>query len=266
MVAKTSILQIRIDTELKREAEELFAEIGLDTPSAVRLFFKQSVARNAIPFPLVSASEKTDSQKKAAVKIWQGLTPLMKNPVHLDGYQKFTREELHDRKSFFDTNLFIYAYTTNEPEKSEIIRAFFQECFAKTSVVISTQVLTEFYAVMTKHRYPHEKIVAYLDELISASVVKAIIVQTIEKAVLLKGKYAYSWWDSLILSSAWENARQRVYMRSALAYPKRALIRASGSEKGGWHTRLKAAFTPQVLPRRFTGGGGGYYGHCNSLN
>jgi addiction module RelB/DinJ family antitoxin len=74
-VAKTSVLQVRIDTELKREAEELFAEIGLDTPSAVRLFFKQSVARRAIPFPLDSAAVKTDSE-----------------------YQKFTREELHDRQ------------------------------------------------------------------------------------------------------------------------------------------------------------------------
>jgi predicted nucleic acid-binding protein len=113
-------------------------------------------------------------------------------------------------KVFFDTNLFIYAYTTNEPEKSEIIRAFFQECSAKTSVVISTQVLTEFYAVMAKHRYPHEKIADYLDELISTSAVKAISLQTVEKAVFLKGKYAYSWWDSLILSSAWENGCKRV--------------------------------------------------------
>jgi predicted nucleic acid-binding protein len=43
-------------------------------------------------------------------------------------------------KVFFDTNLFIYAYTTNEPEKAEAVRAFFQECSAKTTSVISTQV------------------------------------------------------------------------------------------------------------------------------
>jgi addiction module RelB/DinJ family antitoxin len=100
-MAKTSLLQVRIDTELKREAEKLFAEIGLDTPSAVRLFFRQAVAQKAIPFPLASTAGKTDSEDEDAVKIWQGLTPLMKNPVHLSGYQKFTREELHDRKSFF---------------------------------------------------------------------------------------------------------------------------------------------------------------------
>jgi predicted nucleic acid-binding protein len=113
-------------------------------------------------------------------------------------------------KVFFDTNLFIYAYTTNEPEKSDALRAFFQDCSTKTITVISTQVLSEFYAVMAKHRYPHEKIVACLNELISVSTVSAITAQTIEKALFLKGKYAYSWWDSLILSSALESGCRRV--------------------------------------------------------
>ncbi|MDR1626592.1 MAG: type II toxin-antitoxin system RelB/DinJ family antitoxin [Spirochaetia bacterium] len=100
-MAKTSLLQVRIDTELKRQAEKLFAEIGLDTPSAVRLFFKQSVARKAIPFPLAAAEGTSASEGEEPLKVWQGLTPLMKNPIHLDGYQKFTRDELHDRESFF---------------------------------------------------------------------------------------------------------------------------------------------------------------------
>ncbi|MDR0683864.1 MAG: type II toxin-antitoxin system RelB/DinJ family antitoxin [Spirochaetaceae bacterium] len=96
-MAKTSLLQVRIDTELKQQAEKLFAEIGLDTPSAVRLFFKQSIIQKAIPFPAALHQEKNEEP----IKIWQNHAPLMKNPVHLDDYQKFTRDELHDRKSFF---------------------------------------------------------------------------------------------------------------------------------------------------------------------
>jgi hypothetical protein len=34
-------------------------------------------------------------------------------------------------------------------------------------------------------------------------------------------------------------ARQRVYIRSALAYPKRPLLCAVGSGNGVWHTRLE---------------------------
>jgi DNA-damage-inducible protein J len=97
-MAKTSLLQVRIDTELKREAEKLFAESGLDTPSAVRVFFRQTVAQKAIPFPLASTADKTDLEDEEAVKIGQSLTPLMNNPIHIDEYQKFTRDELHDRK------------------------------------------------------------------------------------------------------------------------------------------------------------------------
>jgi DNA-damage-inducible protein J len=100
-VAKTSLLQVRIDTELKQEAEKLFVEIGLDMPSAVRLFLKQSLTQKAIPFPLALAAAKPDLEDEEPVKVWQGLTPLMKNPVRLDRWRKFTREELYDRKSVF---------------------------------------------------------------------------------------------------------------------------------------------------------------------
>lgn len=45
-------LQIRVDDALKADADRLFASIGLDTSSAVRLFLKQSVMWGGIPFEL----------------------------------------------------------------------------------------------------------------------------------------------------------------------------------------------------------------------
>ena len=45
-------LQIRVDDALKSDADRLFASIGLDTSSAVRLFLRQSVMRGCIPFEL----------------------------------------------------------------------------------------------------------------------------------------------------------------------------------------------------------------------
>jgi DNA-damage-inducible protein J len=50
-MAATNI-QIRVDPDLKSEAERLFTEIGLDMPTAIRLFHKQAVINNGIPFPL----------------------------------------------------------------------------------------------------------------------------------------------------------------------------------------------------------------------
>jgi hypothetical protein len=50
------------------------------------------------------------------------------------------------------------------------------------------------------------------------------------------------------------SARQRVFMRYALAYPKRSLLHALGFEKGGLHTRLEAVFALiSGLPFRFLG-------------
>ena len=50
----TSTLQIRIDSDLRREADALFASTGLDLTSAVRLFLRQSVIRRRLPFEVVS--------------------------------------------------------------------------------------------------------------------------------------------------------------------------------------------------------------------
>ena len=45
-------LQVRVDDALKAQADSLFASIGMDTSSAVRVFLKQSVMRGGIPFEL----------------------------------------------------------------------------------------------------------------------------------------------------------------------------------------------------------------------
>ena len=50
----TSTLQIRIDSDLRQQADELFSNVGLDISSAVRLFLRQSVIRHRLPFEVVA--------------------------------------------------------------------------------------------------------------------------------------------------------------------------------------------------------------------
>ncbi len=52
----TSSLQVRVDPALRKEAETLFANAGLDMSSAIRLFLRQSVIRRRLPFEVVSES------------------------------------------------------------------------------------------------------------------------------------------------------------------------------------------------------------------
>ena len=50
----TNTLQVRIDADLRKQAEVLFSNFGLDMSSAVRLFLRQSVIRRRLPFEVVS--------------------------------------------------------------------------------------------------------------------------------------------------------------------------------------------------------------------
>ena len=51
----STTLQIRLDADLRHEADELFSAAGLDLSSAVRLFLRQSVIRRRLPFEVIGA-------------------------------------------------------------------------------------------------------------------------------------------------------------------------------------------------------------------
>ena len=52
MPDSTAKLQIRMDRRLKEAADAVFAEIGLDATTAVRLFFTKVAQTRSIPFRL----------------------------------------------------------------------------------------------------------------------------------------------------------------------------------------------------------------------
>lgn len=44
--------QIRIDSNVKKQANELFSELGMDMSSAVNIFLRQCILRGGIPFTI----------------------------------------------------------------------------------------------------------------------------------------------------------------------------------------------------------------------
>jgi DNA-damage-inducible protein J len=50
-MANTS-MNIRMDSEIKKQAQELFAHFGLDMTTAINMFLRQSIRHRGIPFPL----------------------------------------------------------------------------------------------------------------------------------------------------------------------------------------------------------------------
>ena len=47
-----SMIQVRVDDELKIKSDALFRDLGTDTTSAIRMFLAQAVANNGFPFEI----------------------------------------------------------------------------------------------------------------------------------------------------------------------------------------------------------------------
>ena len=66
----TSIVQFRVDDDLKNEATKIYEELGIGLSTAMRMFLKRSVIVNGIPFSMVvpkyeyNASEALSLMKK----------------------------------------------------------------------------------------------------------------------------------------------------------------------------------------------------------
>lgn len=57
-MAKEAILQVRMDSELKEQAELLYKQLGTSFAEAVRIFAKQSVEDRAMPFTMHLSTSK----------------------------------------------------------------------------------------------------------------------------------------------------------------------------------------------------------------
>ncbi|EHQ88924.1 type II toxin-antitoxin system RelB/DinJ family antitoxin [Desulfosporosinus youngiae] len=64
-MANTTNLNIRVDEELKRKAEAIFAELGLNMSTAMNIFLRYSVRYGGIPFDL--RIEQPNAETLAAI-------------------------------------------------------------------------------------------------------------------------------------------------------------------------------------------------------
>jgi len=53
----SAVFQMRIDEDLKNKASNLYNKIGLDLPTAIRMFLKKSIIEQGIPFDTKIVSE-----------------------------------------------------------------------------------------------------------------------------------------------------------------------------------------------------------------
>ena len=58
----SSLLQVRVDEELKKECEDILSNLGLTMSSAVRLFLKRVELAQGLPFPMNLPEEKKEEK------------------------------------------------------------------------------------------------------------------------------------------------------------------------------------------------------------
>ena len=71
----TTNISIRMDTELKAQADELFAELGMNLSTAFNIFVRQSLREGGIPFEI-----RTDRPNKETIAAMLEAENIAKDP------------------------------------------------------------------------------------------------------------------------------------------------------------------------------------------
>ena len=74
-------INVRIESDVKNKAEEVFRKIGITPSAAINLFYTQVIRTNSIPFEL-----KADIPNKTTLKAINEIDEIEKNP---ENYKTF---------------------------------------------------------------------------------------------------------------------------------------------------------------------------------
>ena len=85
----STLVQIRVDEDLKNEATSIFEQLGLDLPTAFRIFLKKSVEERGIPF-----SMRVNSEKKALKQV-NNILKMANKEAKKNKIQNLTLDEIN---------------------------------------------------------------------------------------------------------------------------------------------------------------------------
>lgn len=104
-------------------------------------------------------------------------------------------------KVLLDTNIWVYLYAKNQPDKSVKVRELVNNHF--TSIIISTQILGELYNVLTKKKLkPKDEAKQIILEMVTNFTIVEIDVLKVMTALEINSTYGYTYWDSLVVATA----------------------------------------------------------------
>jgi len=107
-------------------------------------------------------------------------------------------------KVFLDTNIVIYAYSEDEPEKQKIANEVLERY--SDQIIISSQVINELSnTLFRKFKLNADEVREVVLELNDNFPIVNFDLQTQLKGIEIKGKYQLQFYDSMILATALEN-------------------------------------------------------------
>ena len=113
-------------------------------------------------------------------------------------------------KVFLDTNIVIYSYSEDEPEKQEIANDILEQY--SNQIIISNQVINELSnTLFRKFKLNADEVRETVLELNDNFPIVNFNLQTQLKGIELKGKYKLQFYDSMILATALENGCNIVF-------------------------------------------------------
>ena len=85
-----SVLQIRIEEDLKKQVSDLFESLGMDIPTAVRIFFKRALVEHGIPFEVKGMPSPT---KQDGINLLNALHAAQEQ-AYKNGVSNLSEEEI----------------------------------------------------------------------------------------------------------------------------------------------------------------------------
>jgi predicted nucleic acid-binding protein len=104
-------------------------------------------------------------------------------------------------RSFFDTNVLVYAHAADEPQKRKVARKLLSAHLADQTAVFSTQVLQEYFVAAMRIGLPAEIAQQHVATYAQANVVQ-VTTELILAAIDLHRLHKLSFWDALVVRSA----------------------------------------------------------------
>ena len=118
---------------------------------------------------------------------------------------------MNGARTFLDSNVLVYLFDRSAPEKQKRAQGLLREL--ETSIVISTQVLQEFYVNVTRKQAPPLSVDDAQRQVDSFSAFEVVVIDVplIGAAIRLSREHRLSLWDALIVESARARGCRRLF-------------------------------------------------------